>query len=339
MPNKGDTMRSSLLAKLALLGLAAVVGAQEPASKMHESHAVEDRVTAAKLLAGNDINLKYTLSLTTDSKTYRDNQADLAAHKMVLQVKAFDQLYYLGMNTVGSWALVTSDGIIQIDALDDAEEAQRIIVGGYKKLGLDPNKIKYLIITHGHGDHYGGAKYIQDTYHPKVIMGAEDWDMVEKLPAEMNGRTLPPPPTRDISASDGQRLTLGKTTLTLYITPGHTPATISMIVPVTDNGRPHRLSFLGGTSFSTNPELLAKQKTSLERFTKIGEDADVDGYISNHPFFDNTFTDGKTDKGARAMSRKPAEPNPWIVGQSTYIRYMMVNLECLEAAEARMEMR
>ena len=85
--------------------------------------------------------------------------------------KVFDQLYYLGMNSVASWALVTSGGIIQIDSLDNAEEAQRIIVGGYKKLGLDPARMKYLVLTHGHDDHFGGAKYLQDTYHPRVLIG------------------------------------------------------------------------------------------------------------------------------------------------------------------------
>jgi len=29
-----------------------------------------------------------------------------------------------------------------------AEEAQRIIIGGYKKLGLDPARMKYIVLTH-----------------------------------------------------------------------------------------------------------------------------------------------------------------------------------------------
>jgi hypothetical protein len=33
--------------------------------------------------------------------------------------KAFHQFYYLGMNSVASWAIVTSAGIIQIDSLDN----------------------------------------------------------------------------------------------------------------------------------------------------------------------------------------------------------------------------
>ena len=44
-------------------------------------------------------------------------------------------------------------------------------------------------------------------------------------------------PARDMIASDGHTLTLGDTTVTIYITPGHTPGTLSVLVPVRENGR------------------------------------------------------------------------------------------------------
>ena len=36
----------------------------------------------------------------------------------------------------------------------------------------------HLVITHAHPDHYGGAKYLQDTFDIRVLMGAPDWDSV-----------------------------------------------------------------------------------------------------------------------------------------------------------------
>jgi glyoxylase-like metal-dependent hydrolase (beta-lactamase superfamily II) len=108
----------------------------------------------------------------------------------------------------------TSDGIILIDTIFDySVEAE--VVDGLKKLGLDPSKIKYAIVSHGHGDHSGGAKYLQDRFGTRVIMGAPDWEMVARS-------TRDPAPKRDVVATDGQKLTLGDTTLTLYLTPGHT---------------------------------------------------------------------------------------------------------------------
>lgn len=41
-------------------------------------------------------------------------------------IKSFDHLYYLGMKSIASWAIVTSAGIIQNDSLDNPEEAQRL---------------------------------------------------------------------------------------------------------------------------------------------------------------------------------------------------------------------
>ena len=51
-------------------------------------------------------------------------------------------------------------------------------------------------------------------------------------------------------ATDGQKLTLGDTTLTMYITPGHTLGTISTLIPVKDNGTPHLVAEWGGTVFN-----------------------------------------------------------------------------------------
>ena len=51
-------------------------------------------------------------------------------------------------------------------------------------------------------------------------------------------------------ATDGQKLTLGDTTLTMYLTPGHTLGTISTLIPVKDNGTPHLVAEWGGTMFN-----------------------------------------------------------------------------------------
>ena len=108
----------------------------------------------------------------------------------------------------------------------------RVVSGGCK-LGVDPARIKYVLVSHGHSDHAGGAKLLQDRFGARVIMSAADWDLI--------GRNTQawPKPKRDMVATDGQRLTLGDTTLTLYLTPGHTPGTISTLIPVRDQGRPH----------------------------------------------------------------------------------------------------
>ena len=132
--------------------------------------------------------------------------------------KVFDNLYYLGQTEYSAWAVTTSDGIIVVDALFDYSVEDEI-VNGLTKLGLDPTKIKYVLVSHGHSDHVGGARLLQDRFGARVIMSAADWDLVSRNTAAW------PKPKHDMVATDGQRLTLGDTTLTLYLTPGHTPGT------------------------------------------------------------------------------------------------------------------
>ena len=104
--------------------------------------------------------------------------------------KVFDNLYFVGTRIHSSWALTTNDGIVLIDTLFDyAIEPE--IVEGLTTLGLDPRNIKYVLISHAHGDHdqgaallqsrYGakivmGAAVLQSRYRAKIVMGAPDWE-------------------------------------------------------------------------------------------------------------------------------------------------------------------
>src|SRR5271169_5520343 len=152
--------------------------------------------------------------------------------------KVFDNLYFVGSKIHSSWALTSSEGIILIDTLWTYNSEEEI-VGGLKKLGLDPAKVKYVIISHAHPDHVGGAKLMQDRYGSRIVMGGPDWDSIEK---SLNGYPLGKP-KRDIVADDGQKITLGDTAVTLIATPGHTPGTLSMIFAVKDHGTPMNVAY------------------------------------------------------------------------------------------------
>src|SRR4029078_3992247 len=91
-------------------------------------------------------------------------------------------------------------------------------------------------------------------------------------------------PTRDMVVSDGQKLTLGDTTLTFTLTPGHTPGTVSTLIPVKDNGTAHLVAEWGGTGFNLQrtPENFRIYAASAERFRDIATKAGADALISNH---------------------------------------------------------
>ena len=134
-------------------------------------------------------------------------------------VKVFDNLYFVGQTEYSAWAVTTSQGIIIVDTIWDYSVEDEI-VGGLKKLGLDPKNIKYAIVSHGHIDHAGGAKYLQDHFGTHIIAALLPrtgvcWLAITRPVAGFK-------PQRDMVATDGEKLTLGDTTLTLYLTPGHT---------------------------------------------------------------------------------------------------------------------
>jgi metallo-beta-lactamase class B len=235
--------------------------------------------------------------------------------------KVFDNLYFVGQTEYSAWAVTTSEGIILIDTIFDySVEAE--VVDGLKKLGLDPSTIKYAIVSHGHGDHSGGAKYLQDRFGTRIIMGGPDWDLVARSQRD-------PAPKKDMVATDGQRLTLGDTTVTLYLTPGHTPGTISTLVPVRDHGRPHLMASWGGTAFNfaLTPENFRTYIQSAQRFREIVAKAGADGIIANHTNFDGTKT-----KVPALAGRRAGQPHPYVIGNAAVQRYVTVAEECAKAA-------
>ena len=89
--------------------------------------------------------------------------------------KLFDNLYAISSEFVGVLVFTTSDGIILFDGGQSEAEARDFVVPGLVKLGLDPKNVKYVIGTHGHVDHFGGAEYWQRTYGAKVALSKDDW--------------------------------------------------------------------------------------------------------------------------------------------------------------------
>ncbi len=242
--------------------------------------------------------------------------------------KVFDNLYFVGTKFHSSWALTSSEGIILIDTLYDyaAEEA---IVGGLKKLGLDPAAVKYVIVSHAHLDHDGGAKLMQDRFGSRIIMGGPDWDMIEHSVNQYpNGK-----PKRDIVATDGQKVTVGDISVTIVTTPGHTPGTLSMIFQVKDNGRPLTVAYSGGTAFNFPNDVphFDTYINSQRKMAQAAADAGATILMSNHSEFDNAVTKIKT-----IAARKPGEPHPFDLGRDAVARYFKVTDECAQLARSKL---
>jgi metallo-beta-lactamase class B len=198
-----------------------------------------------------------------------------------------------------------------------------------KKLGLDPAKVKYVIVSHAHGDHVGGAKLMQDRFGSRLVMGAPDWDSIEKSVNQYpHGK-----PKRDIVGADGQKVTLGDTSVTLIFTPGHTPGTLSMLFQVKDNGRPLTVAYSGGTAFNfvNDAAHFDIYINSQRKMAEAAARANATILMSNHSEFDNAVTKIKL-----MAARKPGEPHPFEVGREAVARYFKVTDECAQVARMKL---
>ena len=243
--------------------------------------------------------------------------------------KVFDNLYWLGTRQHSSWALQTNAGIIIIDT-NFAWATEPEIIEGMTKLGLKPSDIKYVIISHAHGDHEGAAE-LQKRFGAKVVMGAADWQSTLQRPPTAAGGV----PTRDIAVGpEGTKLTLGDTTVEIVATPGHSPGTLSYIFPVKDQGKEVMVAYSGGTltgGFGTDGERWNEYISSQRKIAKAAADAGATVMLSNHSEYDGAYTK------ARLLSapRQPGEDHPFIVGADGVQRYFTVMMECATASKLR----
>src|SRR5438093_8395990 len=242
--------------------------------------------------------------------------------------KAFDDLYWMGTPSRSTWALTTSDGIIIYDT-QGIYDAEDLIVGGLKKLGLDPAKVKYVIISHAHANEVGGAKLMQSRYGAHIVMGAGDWDLVDQ---SVNGFPSGKP-KRDIVVTDGMKITLGGRTVTIYLTPGHTPGAISGIFHVHDHGKPLTVAYSGGTEFNFVNDVphFDTYLASVRRFAGIAAAAGATIIMGNQSQFDNAVP-----KLRMLAGRKSGEPHPMEVGAAAVARYFKIEDECAQAVRLKL---
>ena len=247
--------------------------------------------------------------------------------------KVFDNLYFVGGKIHSSWALKTREGIILFDTIYPYN-SEELIVGGMKKVGLDPKDIKYVLISHAHQDHIGGAEMLQKRYGAKVVMAAPDWELVEKYPNRF--KTMAP--KRDIVAADGMKLTLGEATVTMWFTPGHTDGTISHTFQVLDRGRPVNVVYSGGTALVYEwhmPDWSVKNLqiyiNSQRHLAAKAKETGATVLISNHSEFDEAV------KKNRMLAGRGNGPHPYEIGAEWVQRYFKVTEGCARAAQIRLE--
>lgn len=277
------------------------------------------QLAAATKNAGGDQVLldtwqKYYCMYPENNQVLRQSVRDDDARLPVTQI--FDDVWYVGSRYVGQYVFKSSTGFMLLDALNNAAEVQQYDVPVLAALGVSASlPVRDLLLTHGHGDHDGGALEIKTTYNPRVILGSADAAGKPYAPFVIDSNDLNP-----------IRMTLGGRNVTLLSTPGHTPGSITSFIPAVDKGKEQRLMVVGGSAMPSTVGQARSYLDGVERSYKIAKEENVTGTVHPHPIFDGS----QRNMVAINATGMPAA-NPFVVGNSKVLRATAILRQCSAA--------
>ncbi len=262
---------------------------------------------------------------------WRNWQRDTKA-QAVEPWNAFENVQSVGVCWVSAWAIRTSDGVVLIDTLHEPHVDG--LVANLGKAGINLADIKYVLMTHGHFDHVGGAAKLKPLLvNAKFVMTQAGWD--EAIEAARTSQSTPWPFSmipQDVVVKDGDVIRLGGNSFGVLETPGHTLGTASYTFDVKDGTAPYRAITIGGLGLNA-----IKSSKQVEGF--IATLDRLGGLVkqSNQPVTVNLtphpFSAGLTEAHHRLAARKPGEPNP-LVDPDGFLKQLAV---WRSGAEQRLE--
>jgi metallo-beta-lactamase class B len=246
------------------------------------------------------------------SRTYRVTRADDVEFQKIEPFKVFDNLFYVGPGYVSVWMLTTPEGNILFDSAQEPYVDH--VINNIRKVGVDPKSIKYIILSHGHLDHFGGAAKIQEASGAHVMAAEEDWKLIEQVGSRpgRSGSPSPRVPKRDMVVKEGDTLMLGGQTLKFHLTPGHTPGVVTTEgITVYDGARPYKAVVWGGAGYRGG---FAEAEQSVQSANRVAQIQDVQVNLQIHSWAEeNGYPGGGVlERGLMLKSRKPGDPHPFV---------------------------
>src|SRR6478609_11114144 len=188
----------------------------------------------------------------------------------------FDDVWFIGNHYVGQYLIKTPDGLVQVDSGNNASEVATFNYPAMQALGLSASyPLKAVFLTHGHGDHDGGAKWLLDNLGARSVLGS----------ADAAGKTYAPI-TIDSTNLTMREMSIGGKTFWILPTPGHTPGSTSSVLEVKDWGKTVRVLINGGQSMTSSIPDVAKYLDSIERTYAMATVLHVDGVMTPHIYWD-----------------------------------------------------
>lgn len=211
--------------------------------------------------------------------------------------KLFGNSFYVGTDGLSA-VLVTGDaGHVLLDG--GLSQSAPIIDANIRTLGFKTGDIKLILVSHGHFDHAGGVAALQRFTEATVAASpstAEALQRGENTPDDPQygfGKAFNgfPPTARVRVFRDGEVLTVGKTSITAHLIPGHAPGstvyTWRSCEGTTCRNMVYADSVTSGSApgFTYGPERLAEFRRSIEKVAALP----CDIVVSPHPFFTQLF--------------------------------------------------
>ncbi|MFK7854716.1 MAG: MBL fold metallo-hydrolase [Granulosicoccus sp.] len=223
----------------------------------------------------------------------------------------FDNVHFVGVCWVSAWLVHTDDGVIMIDGLYGP--FKQMIVDNIQKTGTDLSDIKYVLMTHGHFDHVGGAAALKPVLpNAKFVMTQKGWDEAIQSSAKSKGsRRAWDMIEPEMVVADGDEISVGDNTFTVIETPGHTWGTASYLYNVKDGDNTHRAITIGGLGLNAidGPAQVEAYIESVDRVRDLveAESNSVEVHLTTHG-----FSAGLDENRQEHMTRKAGEPNVFV---------------------------
>jgi metallo-beta-lactamase class B len=163
--------------------------------------------------------------------------------------KIIGNIYYVGANEITSFLITTPQGHIVVDG-GFVETAPQILAN-IKKLGFEPEDVKFLLNSQSHHDHAGGFAELKRVTGAKLAIMEQDKAQIEnggKGDFAWGDAGLFPAVKVDRTLHDGDMIALGGTTLRAVRTPGHTKGCTTWTMTVTEIGTPYNVVWVCSTT-------------------------------------------------------------------------------------------
>lgn len=225
--------------------------------------------------------------------------------------KAFDNVYFVGVCWVSAWAIQTSEGVVLIDTLHEPHVDQ--LIANLREIDIDLADIKYVLMTHGHFDHVGGAAKLKPLLpNAKFVMTQTGWN--EAIESARESESTPRRWSmipQDVVLKDGDVVSLGGNSFGVLETPGHTLGTASYTFDVKDGASTYRAVTIGGLGLNAvkDSKQVEAYIASVDRLSELVKrpDQPVTVHLTTHP-----FSNGLMEARDGLAARKPGEPNPLV---------------------------